>query len=115
MVRESAFGTGGLVGIALGLGTLLLGVIRVWQATTVYLRRGSADRAHHFFALRARLHNDESFNLLCNLLENDDERLREIPFEQKDAFLSLFHEIYLLVNSKIMSIEVAYYMFGIML
>src|SRR5215471_10985006 len=35
----------------------------------------------------------------------EDQRLRDIPFEQKDAFLSLFHEIYLLLNSKIVSID----------
>ena len=114
MVGEgvSLWGTGGLVGIAFGLGTLFLGVFRAWQATTEYLRRGSARRAHQFFALRAKLHNDQSFNLLCNLLEHDDERLRQVPFDQKDAFLSLFHEIFLLLNSKIINIDVAYYMFG---
>jgi len=98
-----------------GLGTLFLGVIRAWQATTEYLRRGSARRARQFFALRARLRNDVSFNNICELLEHEPEegeRLSKIPLHEKDAFISLFHEIYLLLNSGIMNDEVAYYMFG---
>jgi hypothetical protein len=117
MFGEGSITLGGLIiggGAVVGLVTAVIAVVRAAQATTEYLRRGSIDRTKQFFELRGRLRKERIFNNICDILEQnrDSEELLDIPFEDKDAFIAFFHEVFLLWNSNLMNAEVVYYMFG---
>jgi hypothetical protein len=58
------------------------------------------------------LHDDLSFRKICELLEMRSSELEQVSFAEKDAFVMLFAEVYLLWNSKMFNNEVVYYMFG---
>lgn len=48
-----------------------------------YTKQGAQKRAEHFLTMRERLKSNESFKRICNLLDTNDEKLREIAFEEK--------------------------------
>jgi hypothetical protein len=62
--------------------------------------------------MREQLKNNESFKHICNLLDTNDERLSEIPFDEKREFLGLFEEVAIAMNSGLIKSKVAHYMFG---
>ena len=62
--------------------------------------------------LRKRLKENQTFKEICNLLEIDDQGLREIPFKEKRDFLGLFEEVAIGLNSRLIKLPVAHYMFG---
>jgi hypothetical protein len=51
------------------------------------------------------------FPRIKNLLENDDTELKSVPYIEKHNFLGLYEEIAISVNSRLMSENIAYYMF----
>jgi len=77
-----------------------------------YASQGAQKRAEQFFAIRARLKDNESFKEICDLLERDDPSLASIAFKEKRDFLGLFEEVTLLMNSRLIRKPVAHYMFG---
>jgi hypothetical protein len=94
-----------LIGVALGVATLIKGVIE-------YIHQGSQKRAEQFIRMRDRLNQDASFKTICNLLDHDDPQLASIPFKDRRDFLGLFEEVALMLNSGIIRPAVAHYMFG---
>jgi hypothetical protein len=77
-----------------------------------YQKQTALKRAEHFFKLRERLKENESFKEICNLLDHDDPKIAEIPFKDKRDFLGLFEEVALALNSGLIRAPVAQYMFG---
>jgi len=77
-----------------------------------YRRQGAARRAEQFLQMRSRLRGNEKFVAICQMLDTDDEALREIPLIDKDNFIGFFEELTLLWNSGVFSDQVVYYMFG---
>jgi hypothetical protein len=93
------------VGVAAALFTFV-------KALFEYSKQNRQKRAEHFSYLRRRLKDNPSFSHICELLEYDDSELRTTPYAQKRDFLGFFQELAILVNSKLVRIEVAHYMFG---
>jgi len=94
-----------IVGVIIALFTFLKGMIE-------YIRQGSQKRAEHFNTMRKKFKENNIFKNICTLLENDDEKLKDIDFADKRDFLGFFEEIALMMNSKIIKKEVVHYMFG---
>ena len=95
----------GVIGVAVAVVTLAKGIVE-------YGRQGSQKRAEYFAELRTRLKASDSFKELSALIEVDNPKLESIPFKDKRDFLGFFEEVALMRNSRLISNEVAHYMFG---
>jgi uncharacterized membrane protein YbhN (UPF0104 family) len=82
------------------------------RAIVEYRKQGVTKRAEIFLQMRTRLREDVSFKNICDLLETDDESLKDIPIVERDRFLGFFEELALLRNSGFINDRVAFYMFG---
>ena len=77
-----------------------------------YKRRGRQERAQHFLESRRRFLEDESFRHILNLLASDDESLSKIPIQERRNLVGFLEEVALMVDSKLIRLEVAHYMYG---
>jgi len=102
MTIEVAKDVAAVVGAAIALLTLV-------KSLAEYQKQGAQKRAEQFLQLRDRF---AQFKDLFILLEADDEALRAQVYDRKLAFLGFYEEISLLLNSNLMRLEVAHYMFG---
>ncbi len=89
----------------IGLGTFIKAIIE-------YKKNSSVKRLELFLSMRTRLREDDEFKIICELLETDDLRLREIPLNQKDRFTGFFEELAIMHNSGLINDEITVYMFG---
>jgi hypothetical protein len=94
-----------LTGAVLALGAFIRGLVE-------YARQGTQKRAEYFIAMRRRLKDTPSYNQLCNLNEQDDAALREVPFIEKLNFVGFFEEVALMMNSGQIRKGVTHYWFG---
>jgi hypothetical protein len=94
-----------LVGISIALITLIKGFVE-------FKNQGLQKRVEQFLLIQKRIKEDPSFVRISALLENEDISLQKIPFKEKSRYLELFEELALLMNSKIISKQVIFYMFG---
>jgi len=95
----------GIAGAAIALLTLLKGVFE-------YVLQGTQKRCDLFLAIHARFKDNAKFDEICCLLEEGDPHLADVSYADKNAFLSFFEEVALIVNSRLLKREVAHYMFG---
>jgi hypothetical protein len=82
------------------------------KALIEYRKQGVTKRAEIFLQMRSRLREDPSFKNICQLLETDDEELKEIPLIEKDRLIGFFEELALMKNSGFINDQVSLYMFG---
>lgn len=94
-----------IIGVAVAAITLVKSGIE-------YTHQGAQKRADKFADMRIRFKDDQSFKNICDLLELDSSELVNIPFKDKRDFLGFFEEIAMLVNSRLIRVPVAHYMFG---
>jgi hypothetical protein len=94
----------GAVGGIVALGTL-------YYAGLEYRRRGRQQRAENLLRMMERYLSDERFLQICDLLDaRDEDRLSDLKWGSKRVFLGFVEEVALLVNSKLIPREIAYYM-----
>ena len=77
-----------------------------------FRRQGKQRRVDHFVMLRRRLKENNVFSEICLFLDDDNEKLINISAQNKRDFLGLIEEVALLLNSRLIHEEIAYYMFG---
>lgn len=77
-----------------------------------YRRRGRQERAQHFLDSRRRFLEDPSFRHILNLLATDDAGLSAIPIQERRNLVGFLEEVALMVDSKLIRLEVAHYMYG---
>ena len=94
-----------IAGVIVALGALIKGVYE-------YVKQGSQKRAEQFIELRKRLKANESFSKILRFLETDSKELKNISLEEKYEYIGFFEEIALMVNSGLISPEIAHYMFS---
>ena len=92
------------------------------KALIEYRQQGRQKRADRFFELRERLKGREEFLRLAALLDDGavgdasgqaaNRELQDTPFRVKREYLGLFEEVALAVNSGLVDVRVAHYMFG---
>lgn len=105
MSLQSAKDLATIIGVAIALFTLVKGFIE-------YQQQGRQKRAEHFLHMRERFKDSVDFKQMCDLLESNDRRLRDLPFKEKRDLLGFFEEIALMVNSGLVNTVIAHYMFG---
>ncbi len=89
-----------------------LAAITALKALAEYRKQGITKRAETFITMRSRLREDPSFKNICELLETDDLRLRDVSLVERDRFIGFFEELALMRNSGFVNDQVALYMFG---
>jgi hypothetical protein len=94
-----------IAGVIVALGVFIKGVYE-------YVKQGSQKRAEQFIELRKRLKDNDEFANILELLEKNSDELRNIPLKEKYEYLGFFEEIALMVNSGLISPEIAHYMFS---
>jgi hypothetical protein len=90
-------------------------IITAWKGISEYLLQGVQKRTEHFIGLRKNLDEDKQLRKIIDALDDDVALLKnkkEIPQGDKRYFLGFFEQIALMMNSKLISVEVANYMFG---
>lgn len=85
--------------------TFLLGV---WE----YRRQGAQRRAEHFLTMAQRLEEDPMFKEICNWLESDDPKLKDVPYPDKVNFLWYFEAVAMLMHSDLVRKELVHYWFS---
>ena len=100
--------------LALVLATIvaIVGLATFIKAIVEYRRSNTTKRLELFLTMRSRLREDPEFKEICELLESDDPKLRDIPLVQKDRFTGFFEELAIMRNSKLINDDVILYMFG---
>jgi len=104
-------------------GSTAAGLATVGTALVEYRRQGRQKRAEQFFALREKLKGSEEFRRVAELLDIAastqgqacDDANRELlatPFSIKRDYLGLFEDVALALNSGLVDLKVAHYMFG---
>src|SRR2546423_15449630 len=91
------------VGTAVALMTLI-------KALLEYVQQGRQKRADQFFELKRRLKDNAGFKRIAGQMRQAD--FAKVTFEDKRDFLGLVEEVALVVNSGLIKLEVAHYMFG---
>ena len=89
----------------LALGTFIKAILE-------YKKNSNIKRLELFLNMRTRLRQDNDFIEICELLETDDKKLRNIPAIKKDRFTGFFEELAIMRNSGLMNDDVTLYMFG---
>ena len=82
------------------------------KAVLEYVAQGAQKRAEFFFGLERRFWDNPQFKEICDGLEHERTELTDIPFKDKLQFLNFYEAIALALNSKLISVDVAHYMFG---
>ncbi len=88
-----------------GLITLIFGLFQ-------YRKSLLQKRSEQFLRMRERYVDNPEFQELFSLLETDNERLRNLSYKIKLKFLGFYEELALMVNSRLIKKEVAFYMFA---
>jgi hypothetical protein len=91
---------------------ILGSLVTFFKGVMEYSKQGSEKRADRFFKLEREFLSNNAYKTICNFLENDDLELSKITYEDKVSFLGFLEQIALLVNSKLLSIQVASYVYG---
>jgi hypothetical protein len=89
-----------------------VGFLALLKTVTEFAKRGAANRAAPFVEMRARLDKDPMLKEICILLEHNDPKLCKMPFSEKRAFLGLFQQAALALNSGVIKPGTAYALFG---
>lgn len=87
-------------------------LLTFFKGIVEYSKQGSEKRADRFFKLEQEFLSNKNYKKICNLLESDNFELSNISYEDKVSFLGFLEQIALLVNSKLLSIEIASYVYG---
>lgn len=96
--------------------SLLLAVLAslwgLYRGIHEYRLQGTQRRAEIFMKKQAEFFSNPKFNEIRTLVETDAERLTDIAFDDKRAYLCFFEEIALLTQSGLLMPPVSAYMFG---
>ncbi|MEK7275177.1 MAG: hypothetical protein AAB110_07960 [Candidatus Desantisbacteria bacterium] len=102
----------------------IIGIFAFIKGLLEYIRQNTLKRIDLFLQIRTKFKSKELyFSKLFDWLEIDDIKLKnnkDIYYEKEDItvyrikydILGFFEEVALLVNSKVIKIEIAHYMFG---
>ncbi|AIE85310.1 hypothetical protein [Fimbriimonas ginsengisoli] len=92
-------------GTILALTTFLTGAFE-------FARQSHLRRVEHFIQMRRRFLETPVFQQILRMITTDDPALCEVPVQDRRNFGGFLEEVALMVNSRLISREVAHYMFG---
>lgn len=96
---------------AIVLGTVIA-LVTFLSGGLEYVRQGHQARAAHFIQMRRRFLETPQYREILDLLASDDPALRESSIQEKRNFVGFLEEVALMVNSGLIRLDVAHYMFG---
>jgi hypothetical protein len=99
------------VGVGIALLTLGVATGTFIKAIIEYKRQNAVKRFEIFQAMNERF-DGEKFVKIRELLDDDSLDLESADYTEKHNFLGFFEELAISVNSRVMSEEVAFYLFG---
>ena len=77
-----------------------------------FIRQGHQHRAANFIQMRRRFLEDPLFRDILNLLASDHSKQPNTPIQDRRNFVGFLEEVAVMVNSGLIKMEVAHYMFG---
>lgn len=77
-----------------------------------YRKQGRQKRVEIFLRMRDRLKTDQRYLAIFSMIDANDPALPEHNYPDKRDLLGLFEEIALMMNSGLLRMSVAHYMFG---
>jgi len=98
--------------VIIGAVGVTVAVVTAIMALVEFRKQGITKRAEIFLQMRSRLREDASFKEICQMLETDNELLKQISLIEKDRFLGFFEELALIKKSGFINDDVSLYMFG---
>lgn len=101
LVKDISIAVGGVIALI----TFVTGTIQ-------YIMQGRHQRAAQFIEMRRRFLDNPSFREILNLLDGDSPRLAETSVQDRRNLVGFLEEIALLVESRLLRADVAFYMFG---
>lgn len=90
----------------------IIALVTFFSGVVEYARQSHLRRAEQFVTMRRRFLETLLFQEILRLLATDDPKLMEIPIQDRRNFGGFLEEVALMVNSRLISREVAHYMFG---
>ena len=96
---------------AIVLGTVIA-LVTFLSGGLEYVRQGHQARATHFIQMRRRFLETPQYREMLDLLATDDVALRHASIQEKRNFVGFLEEVALMVNSGLIRLDVAHYMFG---
>jgi hypothetical protein len=94
------------------IGGVVIALLALIKGVYEYVKQGSQKRAEQFLDMRKRLKENDTFRELAALIEMNDPELLKVPFKDKLYYVGFFEEIALMLNSGLIRVQVAHYMFG---
>ncbi len=89
-----------------------LAVVTAVRAYSECVHQNALKRFEKFQEMRKLFVQSNAIQNICGLLEDGDAQLRTIDYKDKEEFLRLYEQVALMHNSKLLTDEVAHYMFG---
>lgn len=99
------------ISLGIALLTLIVGVGTFVKAIVEYRRQNAVKRFEIFQSMNKRF-DEKEFVDLRTLLDEDSQNLAIYDYTTKHNFLGFFEELAISVKSKVMSKDVAFYLFG---
>ena len=90
-------------------------VLHLGKTNNNFWKSEKQKRAEHFFKLREKYNSDPIFVKIRAIIDSPQDKSissKEIPVDDKRKFLGFYEEIAIMVNSKVIKEELAFYMFG---
>lgn len=97
--------------LAIIAGTII-GLITLFSGLVQFFRERDQRRVEHFIDMRRRFLDTPCFQEILRLVTNDDPSLSKIPIQDRRNFGGFLEEVALMVNSRLISRQLAHYMFG---
>lgn len=94
-----------IVAGAVALVTIAMGAVE-------YRRKNRWEKTEQFVQLRRRFLENDRFRGISTLLATDSPELAKTPIQDRRNYVGFLEEVALLVNSGVVRLDVAHYMFG---
>jgi hypothetical protein len=91
---------------------VIVAMLTLVKAVFEYARQNAQRRAEHFVDMRKRFKSEPKFLKILARLDDENARCDDILPQDRRDLLGFFEEVALMVNSRLMNLDVAAYMFG---
>ncbi|MEB3310347.1 MAG: hypothetical protein VKJ02_08940 [Snowella sp.] len=97
--------------LAIIFGTIVATVTLV-KGLFEYMGQNAQKRAECYIEMREKFKENDRFQKMFELLENDDPELANLSYDKKMDFLGFYEDIALMINSNLLKKPIAHYMFA---
>jgi hypothetical protein len=94
------------------IGGTIIALTTFFTGAVEFARQSHLRRVEHFIQMRRRFLETPVFQEILRLITTDDPALCNLPVQDRRNFGGFLEEVALMVNSRLISRQVAHYMFG---